>query len=66
MAARLLAVQKKALVDRNVTRLGAISATGVKTDLSDEQVVKWGKLVIKHGDRLTKKLHGRKGVWRAK
>ncbi len=54
MAARLLAVQKKALVDRNVNRLGAIGATGVKTDLSDEQVVKLGKLVIKHGDQLTK------------
>ncbi|MBI3428567.1 MAG: IclR family transcriptional regulator, partial [Actinobacteria bacterium] len=46
--------------------LGAISATGVKTDLSDEQIEKLGKLVIKHADQLTKELHGRKIVRRAK
>jgi len=40
--------------------IGAISATGVKTDLSDEQVAKLGKLVIKHADQLTSELHGRK------
>lgn len=40
--------------------MGAISATGVKTDLSEEQVAKLGKLVIKHADQLTKELHGRK------
>lgn len=42
--------------------IGAISATGVKTDLSDIQVAKLGKLVIKHADQLTKELHGRKIV----
>lgn len=42
--------------------LGAISATGVKTDLSEEQVAKLGKLVIKYADQLTKELHGRKIV----
>lgn len=46
--------------------LGAISATGVKTDLSEEQVVKLGKLVIRYADKLTKELHGRKIVRRAK
>ncbi len=46
--------------------LGAISATGVKTDLSVEQVSKLGKLVIKYADQLTKELHGRKLVWGAK
>lgn len=46
--------------------IGAISATGVKTDLSDEQVAKLGKLVIKYADRLTKELDGRKIVRRAK
>lgn len=46
--------------------MGAISATGVKTDLSEEQIAKLGKLVIKYADQLTKELHGRKQVWRAK
>jgi len=46
--------------------VGAISATGVKTDLSEEQVVKLGKLVIRYADQLTKELHGRKIVRRAK
>lgn len=46
--------------------LGAISATGVKTDLSEEQVAKLGKLVIKYADLLTKELLGRKIVWGAK
>lgn len=46
--------------------LGAISATGVKTDLSEEQVAKLGKLVIKYADQLTKELHGKKVVWGAK
>ncbi len=46
--------------------LGAISATGVKTDLSEEQVEKLGKLVIKYADQLTNELHGRKIVWTAK
>lgn len=46
--------------------LGAISATGVKTDLSDAQVAKLGNLVIKFADDLTKELHGRKIVRRAK
>ena len=46
--------------------LGAISATGVKTDLTDEQVTKLGKLVLKHADQLTKELHGRKSVRREK
>lgn len=45
---------------------GAISATGVKTDLSEEQVSKLGKLVIKYADKLTKELHGRKIVRGAK
>ena len=40
--------------------IGAISAPGVKTDLSDVQVATLGKLVIKHADQLTKELHGRK------
>ena len=40
--------------------IGAISATGVKTDLSESQVASLGKLVIKHADQLTKELHGRK------
>lgn len=40
--------------------IGAISATGVKTDLSEIQVANLGKLVIKHADQLTKELHGRK------
>ena len=40
--------------------IGAISATGVKTDLSEVQVATLGKLVIKHADQLTKELHGRK------
>lgn len=39
---------------------GAISATGVKTDLSEEQVAKLGKLVIKSADQLTAELRGRK------
>ena len=45
--------------------LGAISATGVKTDLTEEQVNKLGKLVIRYADQLTKELHGRKTVRRA-
>ncbi len=43
--------------------VGAISATGVKTDLTTEQVKKLGKLVIKYADQLTKELHGKKKVW---
>ena len=43
--------------------LGAISATGVKTDLTGDQVKKLGKLVVKHADQLTRELHGRKKVW---
>ncbi len=46
--------------------LGAISATGMKTDLSEEQVAKLGKLVLKYADQLTKELHGRKIVRGAK
>lgn len=46
--------------------VGAISATGVKTDLSEEQVAKLGKLVIKYADQLTQELHGRKIVRRVK
>lgn len=46
--------------------VGAISATGVKTDLSEEQVHKLGKLVIKYADQLTKELHGKKKVRGAK
>ena len=42
--------------------IGAISATGVKTDLSDDQVTELGKLVIEYADQLTKELHGRKIV----
>ena len=45
--------------------IGAISATGVKTDLSESQVASLGKLVIKHADQLTKELHGRKIARRA-
>jgi IclR family acetate operon transcriptional repressor len=40
--------------------IGAISATGVKTDLSEVQVANLGKLVIKYADQLTQELHGRK------
>lgn len=40
--------------------IGAISATGVKTNLSETQVAALGKLVTKHADQLTKELHGRK------
>ncbi len=40
--------------------MGAISATGVKTDRSETQVATLGKLVIKHADQLTNELHGRK------
>lgn len=43
--------------------VGAISATGVKTDLTGDQVKKLGKLVVKHADQLTRELHGRKKVW---
>jgi len=46
--------------------LGAISATGVKIDLSEEQVAKLGRLVIRYADQLTNELHGRKIVWGAK
>lgn len=46
--------------------LGAISATGVKTDLSKTEVEKLGKLTIKHADQMTKELHGRKIVWTSK
>jgi DNA-binding IclR family transcriptional regulator len=46
--------------------IGAVSATGVKTDLSEEQVANLGKLVIKYADQLTKELQGRKIVRRAK
>ena len=45
--------------------IGAISATGVKTDLSEIQVANLGKLVIKYADQLTKELHGRKIVRKA-
>lgn len=45
--------------------MGAISATGVKIDLSPTQVSTLGKLVIKHADQLTKELHGRKIIRRA-
>ncbi len=40
--------------------IGAISATGVKTDLTEAQVLKLGKLVITHADQLTRELHGKK------
>lgn len=40
--------------------IGAISATGVKIDLSESQVASLGRLVIKHADQLTRELHGRK------
>ena len=46
--------------------LGAISATGVKTHLSEVEVAKLGKLVISHADQLTRELHGRKMNRRAK
>jgi len=39
---------------------GAISATGVKTDMSQDQVEKLGKLVVEYADQLTKELRGRK------
>ena len=42
--------------------LGAISATGVKTDLSAEQIEKLGKLVMQYADELTRELRGRKNV----
>ena len=40
--------------------IGAISATGVKTDMTDAQVSNLGKLIIKYADRVTVELHGRK------
>jgi IclR family acetate operon transcriptional repressor len=46
--------------------IGAISATGVKTDLSATQVTSLGKLVIKYADQLTQALHGRKTVRNSK
>lgn len=45
--------------------IGAISATGVKIDLSVTEVSTLGRLVIKHADQLTKELHGRKITRRA-
>jgi DNA-binding IclR family transcriptional regulator len=46
--------------------IGAVSATGVKIELSEQQVTKLGKLVIKFADQLTKELQGRKIVRRTK
>ena len=43
---------------------GAISATGVKTELSADQVQKLGKLVIKFADELTNAMRGRKDLRR--
>ena len=40
--------------------IGAISATGVKTDMTVAQVSSLGKLVIKYAEQVTKELHGRK------
>jgi len=46
--------------------IGAISATGVKTDMTVAQVSSLGKLVIKYADQLTEELHGRKLARRAR
>ena len=46
--------------------IGAISATGVKTDMTDAQVSNLGKLIIKYADRVTAELHGRKIARRAR
>ncbi len=42
--------------------IGAISATGVRRDLSPSQVTKLGKLVISYADQVTQQLHGRHNV----
>ena len=42
--------------------IGAISATGVRRDLTPVQVSKLGKLVITYADQVTKQIHGRKSV----
>ncbi len=46
--------------------IGAISATGVKTDMTLAQVSNLGKLVIKFADQVTHELHGRKLARRAR
>lgn len=46
--------------------IGAISATGVKTDMTDAQVSSLGKLIIKYADRVTDEIHGRKISRRAR
>ena len=40
--------------------IGAISATGVRRDLTPTQVKKLGELVMKYADQITNQLHGRK------
>lgn len=42
--------------------IGAISATGVRRDLTPTQVKRLGKLVMKYADQITNQLHGRKSV----
>ncbi|MBC7464344.1 MAG: IclR family transcriptional regulator [Actinobacteria bacterium] len=42
--------------------IGAISATGVRRDLTPAQVNRLGKLVMKYADQVTDQLHGRKSV----
>ncbi len=55
-----------AIFDHHGQCIGAISATGVRRDLTPRQVNKLGKLVITHADQITKQLHGRKSTRGAK